>query len=177
VTRGCPGRLGSRRVRTPATRYARERTHADIEIATVFGPLSFAIAHDNLAGTGVGWLRRAAPRSETQGKQGVPSHIDAGRGLRDAAGLCPPIVKVIDRETSSRRWLLICAGTRGQALGLGLGESCGAAGGGWARCGVGVVCARAPSLISVHDPGLLRVGDMMVDRVIPLGEALRPLCL
>ena len=40
-----------------------------------------------------------------------------------------------------------------------------------------VVCARAPSLISVHDLGWLRVGDMMVDGVIPLGEALRPLCL
>ena len=32
-----------------------------------------------------------------------------------------------------------------------------------------VVCARAPSLISVHDSGWLRVGDMMVDGVIPLG--------
>ena len=30
-------------------------------------------------------------------------------------------------------------------------------------------CARAPSLISVHDPGCFRVGDMMVDGVIPLG--------
>ena len=39
------------------------------------------------------------------------------------------------------------------------------------------MCARAPSLISVHDPGWLRVGDMMVDGVIPLGEALRPLSL
>ena len=38
-------------------------------------------------------------------------------------------------------------------------------------------CARAPSLISVHDPGCFRVGDMMVDGVIPLGEALRPLGL
>jgi hypothetical protein len=32
-----------------------------------------------------------------------------------------------------------------------------------------LVCARAPSRISVHDPGWLRGGDMMVDRVIPLG--------
>jgi hypothetical protein len=40
-----------------------------------------------------------------------------------------------------------------------------------------IVCARAPSLISVRDPGVLRVGDMMVDWVIPLGEALRPLGL
>lgn len=39
------------------------------------------------------------------------------------------------------------------------------------------MCARAPSLISVRGPELLRVGDMMVDGVIPLREALRPLCL
>ena len=40
-----------------------------------------------------------------------------------------------------------------------------------------VVCARAPGLVSVHDSGWFRVGDMMVDGVIPLGEALRPLGL
>jgi hypothetical protein len=40
-----------------------------------------------------------------------------------------------------------------------------------------IVCARAPSLTSVHDPGWLRVGDKMFDGVIPLGEALRPLDL
>ena len=39
------------------------------------------------------------------------------------------------------------------------------------------VCARALSLISVHDPDVLWVGDMMVGGVIPLGEALRPLGL
>ena len=33
-----------------------------------------------------------------------------------------------------------------------------------------VLCARAPSLISVRGPAL-RAGDMMVDGVIPLGEA------
>jgi hypothetical protein len=38
-------------------------------------------------------------------------------------------------------------------------------------------CTRAPSLISVHGPAVRRVGDMMVDGVIPLGVALRPLCL
>jgi hypothetical protein len=44
-------------------------------------------------------------------------------------------------------------------------------------------CARAPGLISVHGPGWLRVGDMMVDGVIPQRavippkEALRPLGL
>jgi hypothetical protein len=42
---------------------------------------------------------------------------------------------------------------------------------------MGLVCARALSLISVLDPGWLRVGDMMVGGVIPLGEALRPLGL
>ena len=42
---------------------------------------------------------------------------------------------------------------------------------------MGLLCARALSLISVLDPCLPRVGDMMVDGVIPLGEALRPLGL
>jgi hypothetical protein len=50
-------------------------------------------------------------------------------------------------------------------------------GGAWGWLGVWVVCARAPSLISVRDPVLHRAGDMMVDGVIPLGEALRPLGL
>ena len=50
-------------------------------------------------------------------------------------------------------------------------------GGACARLVVLVVCARAPSLISVHDSGWFRVGDMMVDGVIPLGEAVRPLGL
>jgi hypothetical protein len=40
-----------------------------------------------------------------------------------------------------------------------------------------IVCARALSLISVHDPYPHRAGDMMVGWVIPLGEALRPLGL
>src|SRR6266536_2002872 len=38
-------------------------------------------------------------------------------------------------------------------------------------------CARAPSLISVHEPAGRRVGDMMVDGVTPLGSAVRPLGL
>src|SRR4051812_21400228 len=41
-------------------------------------------------------------------------------------------------------------------------------GGACARLVVRVVCARAPSLISVLDPAWLRAGDMMVDGVIPL---------
>ncbi len=57
------------------------------------------------------------------------------------------------------------------------GWDCIAFGGAWGRLAVRVVCARAPSRISVHDPGGVRVGDMMVDGVIPLGEALRPLGL
>jgi hypothetical protein len=40
-----------------------------------------------------------------------------------------------------------------------------------------IVCARALGLISVLDPEVLRVGDMMVGGAIPLGEALRPLGL
>ena len=68
---------------------------------------------------------------------------------------------------SSQSSLLICA----VKCGLGL------MGGAWARLAVVVVCARAPSLISVRDSGWFRVGDMMVDGVIPLGEALRPLGL
>jgi hypothetical protein len=40
------------------------------------------------------------------------------------------------------------------------------------------LCARAPSLTSVHDPRVgSGAGDMMFDGVIPLGEALRPLSL
>jgi hypothetical protein len=50
-------------------------------------------------------------------------------------------------------------------------------GGLWARLVGSGVCARAPSLILVRGPVWLRVGDMMVDGVIPLGEALRPLGL
>ena len=45
-----------------------------------------------------------------------------------------------------------------------------------ALAGTGV-CARAPSLISVRGPGWLRVGDMMVDGVIPQEDAVRPLGL
>jgi hypothetical protein len=40
-----------------------------------------------------------------------------------------------------------------------------------------IVCARAPRLTSVHDPGWPRAGDKMLDGVIPLWEALRPLDL
>jgi hypothetical protein len=50
-------------------------------------------------------------------------------------------------------------------------------GGAWAWLVVAVGCARTPSLISVRDPGWLRVGDMMVDGVIRWGDAVRPLCL
>jgi hypothetical protein len=63
---------------------------------------------------------------------------------------------------------LICAGCRCQAA-VWVGR-----GAGW-RVRIG--CARAPSLISVCDPGWLRIGDMMVDGVVPLGDAVRPLGL
>jgi hypothetical protein len=47
--------------------------------------------------------------------------------------------------------------------------------GAWGWLAVRVGCARTPSLISVRDPGWLRVGDMMVDGVFR--DAVRPLCL
>src|SRR4051812_31009366 len=50
-------------------------------------------------------------------------------------------------------------------------------GGACARLVVWVGCARTPSLISVRDPGWLRVGDMMGDGVFRWGDAVRPLCL
>ena len=50
-------------------------------------------------------------------------------------------------------------------------------GGALARWMGWVVCARAPGLTSVRDPAVRRVGDVMFDGVIPLGEALRPLVL
>jgi hypothetical protein len=50
-------------------------------------------------------------------------------------------------------------------------------GGACARWRGWVLCARAPGLTSVRDPGWLRAGDMMFDGVTPLGEALRPLDL
>jgi hypothetical protein len=34
-----------------------------------------------------------------------------------------------------------------------------------------VLCARAPGLTLVHDPGWLLVGDMMVDGVNPAGAS------
>ena len=48
-------------------------------------------------------------------------------------------------------------------------------GGAWGWLVVRVGCARTPSLISVRDPGWLRIGDMMVDGVFR--DAVRPLCL
>src|ERR687895_387718 len=71
--------------------------------------------------------------------------------------------------------LLICAGTQRQAPDPIVRVELRVDGG--ARSFVRVVCARAPSLISVHGPGGPGAGDMMVDGVVPLGEALRPLGL
>ena len=70
----------------------------------------------------------------------------------------------------------ICAARLRQALDLlGLGLAAVAAGGACARLTVWVRCARTPSRISVHDRAVRPAGDMMVDGVIPLGGALRPL--
>ncbi len=56
--------------------------------------------------------------------------------------------------------------------------NCGWLGGACARSRRHALCARAPSLTSVHDSrGGSGAGDMMFDGVIPLGEALRPLGL
>ena len=83
-----------------------------------------------------------------------------------------------ERSHSSSSLPLTCAGTPRQAQVHGVvGGELRLAGGACAGLVVRVVCARAPSLTSVHDPGWFRGGDMMFDGVIPLGEALRPLCL
>jgi len=66
--------------------------------------------------------------------------------------------------------LLICVGAPRQGAGcrpsanggVGFGRSA-------ARSRVWVWCARAPGLISVRDPAVQPVGDVMVDGVIPLG--------
>ena len=63
----------------------------------------------------------------------------------------------------------ICAGAWCQVVllaglsGLVWSDAPGGGGVGWC------VCARAPSRISVRDPGWFRGGEMMVDGVIPLG--------
>jgi hypothetical protein len=70
----------------------------------------------------------------------------------------------------------ICATRPRQALDLrGCGRSRRVGRGACARLTVWVRCARTPSRISVHDRAVRPAGDMMVDGVIPLGEALRPL--
>jgi hypothetical protein len=63
------------------------------------------------------------------------------------------------RTSASRRELVVPAGG-GQSWGVG---------GAWARSrGRWVWCARAPGLISVRDPAVQPVGDVMVDGVFPL---------
>ena len=70
---------------------------------------------------------------------------------------------------------------RGPASSAGsgvVGLNCRSTGGACARSREHALCARAPSLTSVRDPRVgCGAGDMMFDRVIPLGEALRPLGL
>src|SRR5215207_4998294 len=67
------------------------------------------------------------------------------------------------------RCSLLVQGPASSAGSGAVGLNCGWVGGACARSRVPVVCARAPSLTSVHDPGWLRAGDMTFDRVIPLG--------
>ena len=103
-------------------------------------------------------------------RAGPPGSV-SGRLLRDdqQEGADRPVV--ISRcltcpaaGVKCRSGLLVCPG-RG-------------AGGACARWVERIVCARAPSLTSVHDPRVgFGVGDKMFDGVIPLGEALRPLNL
>ena len=72
----------------------------------------------------------------------------------------------------------LCRGPASSAGSGVVGVELRSAGGACARLMVRVVCARAPSLTSVHDPRVgSGAGDMMFDGVIPLGEALRPLGL
>lgn len=50
--------------------------------------------------------------------------------------------------------------------------NCGWVGAACARPGLRGLCARAPSLMSVHDPRSLQARDLMSDDVVPRGEAL-----
>jgi hypothetical protein len=64
------------------------------------------------------------------------------------------------------------ASAKAQATYVGKGRR--ESGGPWARWSGRVRCVRAPGLVSVRDP-VCRVGDVMVDGVVPRGDALRPL--
>ena len=66
--------------------------------------------------------------------------------------------------------LLICAGPACQGAGSSCdGWTCGEGGGACGWLGSWSWCARAPGLISVRDPAVQPVGDVMVDGVFPLG--------
>src|SRR3954471_14243501 len=65
--------------------------------------------------------------------------------------------------------LLICVEARRQARGVVVFGGRRWLGGAWARSRAWRWCARAPGLISVRDPAVRPVGDVMVDGVIPLG--------
>ena len=69
----------------------------------------------------------------------------------------------------------LCSAPASSAWSSWLWAHCVSAGGACARLSVWVRCARTPSRISVHDRAVRPAGDMMVDGVISLGEALRPL--
>jgi hypothetical protein len=82
-----------------------------------------------------------------------------------------------EQESRSARLLVvrICAARPRQAFDLLGWGSQGVGRGACARLTVWVRCARTPSRIWVHDRAVRPAGDMMVDGVIPLGGALRPL--
>jgi hypothetical protein len=96
---------------------------------------------------------------------------------RSLHGCCRGALPAGGVPRRARPLSLTCAGPPRQAQGPGCRGELRLAGGSCARLVVRIVCARAPSLTSVHDPGWLRAGDMMCDGVIPLGEAVRPLGL
>jgi hypothetical protein len=69
----------------------------------------------------------------------------------------------------SEALLLICVGGRVKRGVLWSLEDGIGSGGAWARSRAWKWCARAPGLISVRDPAVQPVGDVMVDGVISLG--------
>ena len=116
----------------------------------------------------------------------IPSRPRANAPGLGAVGSVPTRARVLPRSDSVGAMIgpsvalpvlvRICAARLRQALDLlACGLTACSAGGACARLMVWVRCARTPSRISVHDRAVRPAGDMMVDGVIPLGGALRPL--
>ena len=117
-----------------------------------------------------GRLRRASPDARL-GRAAIVCEHGAWRSLGAGEAEAKRLV-----GQGARRSSRICAARLRQALDLlGRGLAAVAAGGACARLTVWVRCARTPSRISVHDRAVRPAGDMMVDGVIPLGGAVRPL--